>query len=140
MREISDTEIEEAEEREIHRIRQAQRKRDKTMADSDVTQQAIAYLVLNGIVNCNQYWPDRIAAWAHDRMLNEQRVGVELVQLAIGERNSHAALVAERERLRAALHRLSVTGRGALPLDEYRDWVKEVADEVLATGEQGGDG
>lgn len=58
------------------------------------------------------------------------------IQQIVTEHNQHQSLVAERERLRVALRRLSITGRGALPVDEYRDWVKEVADEAL--GDQKG--
>ena len=42
-----------------------------------------------------------------------------------------AGMTTERDGLREALRRLAQTGRGALPLDEYRDWVKEVATTAL---------
>lgn len=49
----------------------------------DDAQRAIAYLVADGIVNGDKCYPQEIAEWARDLILNEERSGIELIRSAI---------------------------------------------------------
>lgn len=107
--------------------------------ERDVAYLALAYLVCDGIVNSDKYYPPDIAAWARDLMVNEQRVGITLIREAIKRHNQHATLVAQRERLIRALTlvRDSFWSENE-PLDERIDYLQNLAKETLATIEREG--
>lgn len=55
--------------------------------DDDTAMRAIAYLVLNDVVNHRAYWPQEIADWATELMRGEKRTGGQLVREATGITN-----------------------------------------------------
>lgn len=102
-----------------------------------ISQRAVAYLVCDGIVNADKYYPQEIAEWARDLMVGEARVGIELVRGAIDEPvNQHAVLVEQRDRLLRLLRPVtSPTACYCAVMEDEKCWHCE-ARELIAAVEQ----
>lgn len=116
--------------------------------DWTVSQRAVAYLVCDGIVNADKYYPQEIAEWARGLMVGEGRVGIELIRGAVEERNNqHTALVEQRDRLVQAIRDLRYRHRQKAKESSFGDCGCDdciflqphlnVIDNALAAVEQG---
>lgn len=143
---IDEVEEEEANEREIRRIRREQlfRRPKPKLSEQQgdvmerrewtVSQRAVAYLVCASVVN-GAYWPDEIKEWAQGLMRGEQRVGVQLVRESIAD-NQHTTLVEQRDKLVEALKGVAIMLNTELERYEQEPWAQRVRN-ALATVEQG---